>query len=310
MVAVNLEPFRHLYPFRSHFLPLSGVQYHYLDEGRDGDPLVMLHGNPTWSFYYRNLIAEFRNTHRVIAPDHMGCGLSDKPQVYPYTLERHIANLEALLDHLKLDRMTLFLHDWGGPIGMGYALRHPDRVKRFIVFNTAAFPAARIPFRINVCKLPIFGAVAIRGFNAFAGLALNMASANPERMTPAVRAGYLAPYDSYAHRIAHLRFVQDIPMSPSHPTYRLVDEIGKGLAVFQDHPMLLIWGEQDWCFTTSFLAMWQERFPNADVRRVPDAGHYVVEDAHERIIPWVREFFTKHPITPHPSPLPAGERGG
>ena len=299
-----MDAFRKLYPFASHRLSLAGHQYHYVDEGpaepvtgQPAEPLVMLHGNPTWSFYYRALIAAFRDRHRVIAPDHMGCGLSDKPQDYPYTLERHIANLETLLDSLKLERMTLFLHDWGGPIGMGYAERHPERVKRFVIFNTAAFPASRIPFRINICKLPLVGSLAVRGLNAFAGLAPSMACAKQERMTPAVKAGYLAPYDSYAHRIALLRFVQDIPMNPAHPTYRLVEDIGRGLSAFQDRPMLIIWGERDWCFTTGFLAEWQKRFPQAEVRLVPDAGHYVVEDAHEQIIPWVREFFAKHPIT-------------
>ena len=157
-----MVPFRDLYPFRSQYLTLSGWKYHYVDEG-SGDPLVMLHGNPTWSFYYRALIAAFSPTHRVIAPDHVGCGLSDKPQAYSYTLAQHINNLEALLDALELERLTLFLHDWGGPIGMGYALRHPERVKRFVVFNTAAFPVSRIPLRINVCKLPGFGALAVRG---------------------------------------------------------------------------------------------------------------------------------------------------
>jgi len=298
-----VESFRELYPFQSHYLTLDGLKYHYIDEGptesgkgQPADPLVMLHGNPTWSFYYRTLIAEFRKTHRVIAPDHMGCGLSDKPQAYPYTLARHIANLETLLDSLKLERITLFLHDWGGPIGMGYALRHPERVKRFVIFNTAAFPAARIPLRINICKLPLFGALAVRGFNAFAGLAPAMACAKQDRMTPAVRAGYLAPYDSYAHRIAVLKFVQDIPVSPAHPTYALVQQIGAGLSAFKDRPMLIIWGERDWCFTTAFLAEWQQRFPQAEVHRLSEAGHYVVEDAHEQIIPRVREFFAKHPL--------------
>ncbi len=298
-----MDAFRKLYPFESHHLSLAGHKYHYIDEGptepvkeQPAEPLVMLHGNPTWSFYYRSLIAGFRKTHRVIAPDHMGCGLSDKPSNYPYTLEQHIANLEALLDSLKLERMTLFLHDWGGAIGMGCAERHPERVKRFVIFNTAAFPASRIPFRINICKLPIVGTLAVRGLNAFAGLAPSLACAKQERMTPDVKAGYLAPYDSYAHRIAILRFVQDIPMSPAHPTYKLVERIGEGLSVFKDRPMLIIWGEQDWCFTTDFLAEWQQRFPQAEVHRIPEAGHYVVEDAHEQIIPWVREFFARHPI--------------
>jgi haloalkane dehalogenase len=298
-----VDAFRKLYPFESHHLSLAGHKYHYIDEGptepvkeQPAEPLVMLHGNPTWSFYYRSLIAGFRKTHRVIAPDHMGCGLSDKPPNYPYTLEQHIANLEALLDSLKLERMTLFLHDWGGAIGMGCAERHPERVKRFVIFNTAAFPASRIPFRINICKLPIVGTLAVRGLNAFAGLAPSLACAKQERMTPDVKAGYLAPYDSYAHRIAILRFVQDIPMSPAHPTYKLVERIGEGLSVFKDRPMLIIWGEQDWCFTTDFLAEWQQRFPQAEVHRIPEAGHYVVEDAHEQIIPWVREFFARHPI--------------
>ena len=290
-----MDAFRKLYPFDSHSLTLDGLKYHYVDEG-SGEPLVMLHGNPTWSFYYRSLIAGFRKTHRIIAPDHMGCGLSDKPPNYPYTLEQHITNLEALLDSLKLERITLFLHDWGGAIGMGYALRHLERVKRFVIFNTAAFPASRIPFRINICKLPIVGTLAVRGLNAFAGLAPSLACAKQERMTPDVKAGYLAPYDSYAHRIAILRFVQDIPMSPAHPTYKLVERIGEGLSVFKDRPMLIIWGEQDWCFTTDFLAEWQQRFPQAEVHRIPEAGHYVVEDAHEQIIPWVREFFARHPI--------------
>lgn len=292
---MNLDSFRALYPFESRFLDLGGVRYHYVDEGR-GDPLLMLHGNPTWSFYYRNLILGMRGHYRVVAPDHIGCGLSDKPQAYDYTLERHMANLGALIQHLQLKKITLVMHDWGGPIGMGYAARHPDNVKRFVLFNTAAFRASGMPLRLRLCRIPGVGALAIRGLNLFARVAILIACHHRRRMTPAVRAGYLAPYNSYANRIAHLRFVQDIPMNPKHPTYGALRAIEEGLAQFKHHPMLIIWGGRDPVFTDRFLETWKERFPGAWVKRIEDAGHYVVEDAHERIVPWLREFLEKHPV--------------
>src|SRR3989338_6551111 len=125
----KLDSWRKLYPFESHFLDLEGVRYHYVDEGR-GEPVVLLHGNPTWSFYYRRLILDLRQRYRVIAPDHIGCGFSDKPQRYAYTLEQHIANGQALIERLGLARIALVMHDWGGAIGMGSATRHPDTVAR------------------------------------------------------------------------------------------------------------------------------------------------------------------------------------
>lgn len=288
-MGVERNNFRALYPFQSRFLDLGGVRYHYLDEGR-GDPVVMLHGNPTWSFYYRRLIMEMREKCRVIAPDHIGCGLSDKPQRYDYRLGRHIANLEALVEHLALKQITLVMHDWGGPVAMGYAVRHPENVRRFVVFNTAAFWLPHIPLFLRLCRLPLLGAVAVRGLNLFAGLATVVGCRHRERMTREVREGYLLPYDSYANRIAILRFVEDIPVAARHPSYRLLQSIEEGLAQFKRHPMIIIWGGRDPVFTDPFLASWQERFPHAIVKRLDDAGHYVLEDAYERIIPWVADF--------------------
>lgn len=282
------------YPFESHWLNLDGVRYHYLDEGPpDAPALVMLHGNPTWSFYYRTLIAPLSQTWRVIVPDHVGCGLSDKPQDYPYTLAQHIENVERLIAHLNLAQITLVLHDWGGAIGMGYATRYPDNVRRLVLFNTAAFYQPKLPRRIKLCRISPFGDVAIRGFNGFARLALRWATAHPERFGAAVRAGYLAPYNSWAHRIAHLRFVQDIPLERHHRSRATLDEIESRLPLLRDRPMLILWGDRDFCFTTrDFLSEWQKRFPAARVRLITDAGHYVVEDAHERIVEWLREWLT------------------
>jgi len=265
---------------------------HYLDEGpRDAPPVVMVHGNPTWSFYYRTLIPEIAQTHRVIVPDHIGCGLSDKPQDYPYTLEQHIRNLETLIAHLELRNVTLVLHDWGGAIGMGYATRHPQNVARFVLFNTSAFYMSAVPWVLKLARSPIIGETMLRGLNAFAGMAVYLAMVNHKRMTPQVRAGYLAPYNSWRNRIAIYRFVQDIPVSDNHATRATVDAIDAQLHLFRDHPMLILWGAQDFIFTVKdFLAGWRARFPHADVHILENAGHYVVEDAHERILPLMRGF--------------------
>lgn len=290
--SVDLAPFRALYPFRSQYFETRAGRIHYLDEGDASAPvLLMLHGNPTWSFYFRELVLAFRARYRVIAPDHLGCGLSDKPQTFDYTLDGHIANIEALVRHLGLDGITLVLHDWGGAIGMGFAVRHPGAVRRFVLFNTAAFPASGIPLSLSLCRVPGFGALAIRGFNAFARGALRTCVHHRERLTAEVRSGYLAPYDTWAHRIANLRFVQDIPTAPAHRGYGLLETIGRDLTRFREHPMLIIWGARDFVFTDRFLEEWRSRFPHAVVHRVEDAGHYVVEDAHERAVCWMRSFF-------------------
>ncbi|MFQ5592161.1 MAG: alpha/beta fold hydrolase [Phycisphaerae bacterium] len=277
-----------LYPFESHYLDLHGHRMHYLDEG-SGAAILMLHGNPTWSFYYRELVKGLRDEFRVIVPDHIGCGLSDKPRDYEYTLATHIANLERLLDHLGLDEAALALHDWGGAIGFGLCLRRPELARRFVVFNTAAF-LGPCPRRIRLCGLPWVGELLVQRLNAFARCALHMACAKRERLTEAVKRGYLLPYDCPAHRLATLRFVRDIPLAPRVPSYQIVKRIEASLARFADRQVMLIWGAKDFLFNDWYLGEWVARFPEAAVHRFEDAGHYVVEDAHERIIPLMREF--------------------
>ena len=283
------------YPFESRFHDLGGARMHYVDEG-SGEPLLFVHGNPTWSFAWRHFVRELSGEYRVLAVDHVGCGLSDKPADYPYTLNRRIADLESFVTRHDLQQVTLVAHDWGGAIGMGTAAKLPDRFSRFVLMNTAAFRSTRIPLRIAVCRIPLLGALGVRGFNLFALAALSMAVEKPERMTPAVRAGYLAPYDSWAHRVAIQRFVEDIPLAPSHPSYETLVQVEQGLAQFRDRPMLFVWGERDWCFTPAFLAEFECRFPQAETLRLPDAGHYVFEDARERIVPRLREFLAAHPL--------------
>jgi pimeloyl-ACP methyl ester carboxylesterase len=286
------ENWKSLYPFRAHEIHLDSCRYHYIDEGA-GEPLLMVHGNPTWSFYYRNLILGLRDRYRVIAPDHIGCGGSEKPARYPYTLAQHTSNLVELVRRLDLRGVTLVAHDWGGAIGLGAALRERSRFRRVVLFNTGAFPPPYVPFRIRLCRLPLFGTLAICGFNAFARAALFMAVEKPERMTPSVRAGLLAPYNNWSNRVAIDRFVRDIPFTRRHPTWQTLANLEAGLSDLRDRPVLLIWGMQDWCFNETCLHRLQALFPQAEVHPLADAGHYVVEDAYERIIPLIESFLER-----------------
>jgi pimeloyl-ACP methyl ester carboxylesterase len=293
-MSFDVTPFRHLYPFESRWLDLGGLRLHYLDEGA-GEPIVMVHGNPTWSFYYRELVKEFRATHRVVVPDHIGCGLSDKPgdREYEYTLERRVEDLEALLEHLKLDQsLTLVGHDWGGMIAAACALRRLERVRRMVFFNTAGFllpPGQRLPWQLwAIRNLPLLPGLLVRGFNAFALGATYLATA---RGLPAdVRRAYRAPYNSWRNRVATLRFVQDIPVRPLDRSYALAKWVDDRLERLRDVPVFIGWGARDFVFHDRFLEEWQRRLPHAEVCRCADAGHYVLEDAAEQLIPKLRDF--------------------
>lgn len=292
-MAFSLDRIRHLYDFSSNFIDVSGQQMHYLDEGA-GDPVVMLHGNPTWSFMYRELIRMLSPHFRVLAPDHIGCGLSSKPPdpEYDYLLSQRILDLETFLDQLDiLKEITLVVHDWGGIIGMGYATRHPERIKRIIVFNTAAFlpPGKSIHWSLRYCRKSRVAAALIRGFNLFAVIA-SMTGCRQHPMNRELRKAYTGPYDSWQNRIATLRFVQDIPLDSGDPSFEILSEIEKRLALLEDKPMLICWGMQDFVFDEDFLKEWIRRFPKATTHRFANAGHYVVEDSFREISPLVAGF--------------------
>jgi len=287
---------RDLYPFESRFIRLGPHRLHYLDEGA-GEPLLFVHGNPTWSFYWRNLILGLRNQYRCIAIDHIGCGLSDKPPDYEYTLQQRIDDLVDVVERLELKDATLLAHDWGGAIGLGAVDRLRGRFARLVLFNTGAFPPPFVPWRIAACRTPLLGTLAVRGCNAFARAALTMAVEKRDRMTAEVRAGLLAPYDNWSNRVAVDRFVQDIPSKPRHPTWHVLERIEASLDSLANLPAALIWGMRDWCFRPSCLERLVAHWPHAEVHRLDDCGHYVIEDAYERIVPVVRDFLERHPVS-------------
>jgi len=296
---IDLTPFRRLYPFASRYAEVNGQRMHYVDEGR-GEPIVMVHGNPTWSFYFRNLIRGLSHDHRTIAPDHIGCGLSSRPGPgeYGFRLRNRVDDLEALLRQLGIDRrITLVLHDWGGIIGMTLAVRHPERIARLVLLNTAAFPKPRgkpLPLALRlVRRVPLLAVPAVLGLNLFARGAAWTASA--KGLDSEVRRGLLAPYNSWRNRLATLRFVQDIPLSPRDPGYGLVAQTGRQLGRFAATPVLICWGERDFVFDRDYLDEWRRRLPRAEVHRFPDAGHYVLEDVPEAVLARLAAFLKRHP---------------
>ena len=280
MIPENLKK---LYPYTGKYLTVPAGQYHYLDQGNEQEGVILaVHGNPTWSFYWRALIENFADRYRVVVPDHIGCGLSDKPQDWSYQLGGHIENLCQLVEELDLKNIVLVVHDWGGAIGMGMATRFPERIQKIVVTNTAAFRSQEIPASIASCRIPLFGELAVLGFNAFAGVATWRASA--KGLSKEVKSGLLFPYNSWENRIATLKFVHDIPLKEKHPSYQTLLQVEEGLEKLLDKPMLICWGELDFCFTPSFRKEWEQRFPDAAVHAWDDVGHYVIEDVPERFI--------------------------
>ena len=288
------------YSFDHHYHSVKGLRLHYLDEGDESaEPLVMVHGNPGWSFYYRKLVLALQDNYRCIVPDHIGMGLSDKPddETYHFTLDQRVDDLQSLLDHLNItDNITLVLHDWGGMIGITYATRHPERIKRLIILNTCAFHLPKdktLPWQLKLSRIPVVGALLNQGFNVFARSAVKQCVTR-KPMSPEVTAAYLAPYDSWAHRRAIKKFVFDIPLKAGDTAYATVDQIDKTVGQFSDRPMLVCWGMKDFVFDHHFLKEWETRFPNAEFHRFEDAGHYILEDASDDIIPLVKNFLQKN----------------
>ncbi len=267
---------------------------HYLDEG-EGQPILMLHGNPTWSYFYRHLVLQLRSHARIIVPDHLGCGLSDVPsdRDYDYRLRSRVEDLSALLEHLQLQSgLTLIAHDWGGMIGMTYACQFPERFKRIVLMNTAAFllpGGKRLPMALRLAKLPGLGSILVRGLNLFLKGTLRLGCLT--HVIPGdIQRAYQMPYVSWRKRRAILRFVQDIPLTPRHPTYQLVQETASNLHRLQHLPMMLCWGMQDFVFDHHFLKEWEARFPQATVHRFEEASHLILEDVPHEVIPLIKQF--------------------
>ncbi len=275
------------YPFPSNFhTTRDGHKLHYLDEGK-GEVLILVHGNPTWSFFYRNLVKHLSKRFRVIVPDHIGMGLSDHPQDYNYCLENHINNLKELTNSLNISNYSLGVHDWGGAIGLGLATDCPEKLQKLIILNTAAFTTPIISKRIDLLRKGPWSEWMIRRFNGFAWPATFMAVT--KKLDKNIKNGYLFPYHDYKSRIATAKFVKDIPMSEDHPSYHTLLNIEKSLPMI-NCPKLIIWGGKDFCFHDYFYKKWNAIYPDAETMYLKNAGHYVLEDEPLKCLERIEQF--------------------
>lgn len=283
------------WPYTEQRMQVGGQAMAYVDEG-SGPPVLLVHGNPTWSFYYRSLLAALPPLGlRAIAPDHIGMGRSDKPSAgdYPHTMRRRVADLTEFIDGLGLtEPLSLVVHDWGGAIALAWAVDHVEQVDRMVLLNTGAFPlpaAKKIPWSLQAARLPVLGEFAVTRLNAFSRGALVLGSGR--RWLPReARAGLLAPYDTPGHRLSVARFVQDIPRGPGDPAYEVLARTEQRLPLLADVPTLVCWGMKDPVFDEVVLDHLLTLLPKAQVHRLADAGHFVLEDAAERVVPLATRF--------------------
>ncbi|CAN5204496.1 alpha/beta fold hydrolase [soil metagenome] len=282
------------FPWAARFLDVGGAMMAYLDEG-SGPPVVMVHGNPTWSFAWRELITELCVDHRCVVADHVGMGRSDKPRGYPYTLARRVADFGRLMDEVVgSEPATLCVHDWGGAIALGWAVAHPHRVARLVILNTAAFrllPGRRLPLALAAVRSRPFGDVVERCLGLFTMGAALRGVTRP--LSRAVRRGYLAPYRRPSARVATRAFVRDIPVAPTDAAYATLAATEDRLHLLADRPALVCWGGRDPVFDGGYLAAWRLHLPDAEVHTFERAGHFVLEDARDEVAALVRGFLDR-----------------
>jgi haloalkane dehalogenase len=267
---------RTAYPFDHKTLEVDGGRMHYVDEG-SGEPIVFIHGSSVWSFLYRNNIRDIRQEYRCIAPDQLGFGLSEKPSGWGYSFAEHAQNLAALVDHLALQRITLVVHDVGGPIGLSYALDHPERVARLLILNTFGWPLqgafALAPAPIAALLRGPLGRVGIVRLNAELRALVPLVYGDRRKLTRAVYRHYLTPLARPADRHGLFAVAQQVFAGAPWCA-----ELWERRATLAGLPAAIVWGMRDPLFGKRFLARWQEALPQAEVVTLPRAGHFVQEE--------------------------------
>lgn len=272
------------YPFKSHYFPTPYGNMHYVDEG-NGDPIVIVPGNPSWSFEGRELIKGLAGQYRCIGVDHIGFGLSDKPEHFSYLPQDHAKNLEALLTSLDLDRITMVVGDWGGPIGLSYAIGHPERMKAIVITNSWLWSVKNDWYYVGYSLImggPL-GRWLIRNRNFFADKVVYTAFGDKSKLTPHIHKHYMAPYTRPEERKGHWVFPGQVSWAAEW-----LDSLWQQREKLADKIKVLAWGGKDIAFREKELQTWMRAFPQAQVLRFPNSGHFIPEENPAELVAAIR----------------------
>ena len=276
------------YPFNSKYIELDMGNMHYISEG-DGKPIVMVHGNPSWSFLYRYIIKKLSEDYRCIAMDHIGFGLSDKPKEWPYLPMNHAENLEKLINDLKIEDITLIVQDWGGPIGLSYAINNPDNVRRIVVINSWMWSVIDDSHHTRFSKFmgSFFGRFLIKRFNFYVKVVMKMGINDKSNFPKEVRQHYLNPLKKSADRKGCWTLPKEVIGSSEW-----LENLWMNRDKISSIPALFIWGMKDIAFREKELATWESLFTNSKTIRLDNIGHFVQEELKFEICPFIQDFLT------------------
>jgi haloalkane dehalogenase len=288
---IKFETFNGTFPFKPNFKKINEFNMHYVDEG-GGEPILCLHGMPTWSYLYRKFIKELSKTNRVIAPDAMGFGKSDVPQNKNYVMQEHVDNLKELVLDLNLNNITLIVQDWGGPIGFGMAVNYPKKIKRLVIMNTSigVMKEGRKPWYAPLEEKGIYKQF-IMNINGVIKGGIH----NKERLTETMIKAYEAPFPSEKYYLGAYAWPKDIPVGESHPSASIMKFVRNNLNRLKEKRKLLVWGLKDPIFPERLISWWNNIFPGIETHKIKNASHFLQEDAPEEILKIIRVFLKNNP---------------
>lgn len=281
---------RNEFPFQSRFFNVPAGRLHYIDEGKADHALVMVHGNPTWSFSYRHLIKGLSDKYRCIAPDHIGFGLSDKPQDWDYLPESHAGNLKQLLDGLDLRSATMVVQDWGGPTGLSYALENPDKVTSVVIMNTWLWPVQGDPHyeRFSGFMGGFVGQFLIKRFNFFVRVVMKKAYGDRSKLTKSIHSHYIKALDTPQDRKGCAVFPKRIIGSSPW-----LADLWSQKEKLKSKQALILWGKKDIAFRDKELSVWKNSFDHVEVHEFDRVGHFVQEELGPALCPLIDGFIDR-----------------